>query len=165
MSAPDEKRAELLELLADHVLARGLAGSSLRPLAAAARTSDRMLLYYFKDKDELIAAVLAHIRLRLAAELERVLPRTRMESRALGETLFDLATGEALWPYMRLWLEIAALAARGDPVCRTVGKAIALGLIGRVAERLEDSAPNAQALRLVVGLEGRLALHSVGVGG
>ena len=36
----------------DHVLRNGLIGLSLRPLGAAIGTSDRMLLYHFRDKDD-----------------------------------------------------------------------------------------------------------------
>ena len=43
-------RENLLPLLAAYVLEHGLAGLSLRPLAAAAGTSDRMLLYHFASK-------------------------------------------------------------------------------------------------------------------
>ena len=52
------KRDELAEAATDYVLEHGLIGLSLRPLAAALGTSDRMLIYHFGSKDELIAAVL-----------------------------------------------------------------------------------------------------------
>ena len=56
MTKPDSRRTEIVERLADHVLAHGLSASSLRPLAKAAGTSDRMLLYYFADKSEMMTA-------------------------------------------------------------------------------------------------------------
>ena len=43
MARIEDRRALLLGKLADHVLAHGLSASSLRPLAKAAGTSDRML--------------------------------------------------------------------------------------------------------------------------
>ncbi|MFZ9395925.1 MAG: TetR family transcriptional regulator, partial [Erythrobacter sp.] len=48
-------REILLPRLAAHVLAHGLAGASLRPLARAAGTSARMLIYHFGSKERLIA--------------------------------------------------------------------------------------------------------------
>jgi AcrR family transcriptional regulator len=54
------RREELLEQVADHVLAHGLIGLTLRPLAAAIGTSDRMLIYHFGSRDELVSAVVAH---------------------------------------------------------------------------------------------------------
>ena len=57
----DDRRDALIDRLADHMLAIGIGASSLRTLAKAAGTSDRMLLYYFRDKDELVAATLERI--------------------------------------------------------------------------------------------------------
>ena len=60
-----QRRAQWLDAMADHLLAHGLAGSPLRALAAAAGTSDRMLLYYFSDRDDLLAALLRHVAQRM----------------------------------------------------------------------------------------------------
>ena len=54
MNIRNDRREAAIERMADHVLSEGLAAGTLRPLAAAAGTSDRMLLYYFADKDELL---------------------------------------------------------------------------------------------------------------
>ena len=59
---PDTKRADIIERLTAYVLAQGLSASSLRPLAKAAGTSDRMLLYHFADKDDLFRTLLGIIR-------------------------------------------------------------------------------------------------------
>ena len=53
-----ERRDQLAEGATDYVLEHGLIGLSLRPLAAELGTSDRMLLYHFTDKDDLVATVL-----------------------------------------------------------------------------------------------------------
>ena len=71
MTSAQDKRSDLIEKLADHILADGLLNASLRPLAKAVGTSDRMLLYYFKDKDDLIEAVLDHIAARITVILEQ----------------------------------------------------------------------------------------------
>lgn len=55
----DHHREELLELATHYVLQHGLIGLSLRPLAAAIGTSDRMLIYHFGNRDALISAVVA----------------------------------------------------------------------------------------------------------
>src|ERR1700687_715776 len=59
-----DRRAKLLGKVADYILSKGLAGLSLRPLAATINTSPRMLLYFFGSKERLIAEALAHIRTR-----------------------------------------------------------------------------------------------------
>src|SRR5262249_32927762 len=60
------RKAETLARATDYVLAHGLSGLSLRPLAAALGTSTRMLLYDFGSKEELVADVLAEARRREA---------------------------------------------------------------------------------------------------
>ena len=65
MSRHAERREQLLDKVADHLLVAGIAGSSLRPLAEAVGLSDRMLLYYFKDKEDVIAGGLARVAERL----------------------------------------------------------------------------------------------------
>ncbi len=52
------RRDELLRDATDYVLAQGLIGLSLRPLAAALDTSDRMLIYHFGSKDGLVVDVI-----------------------------------------------------------------------------------------------------------
>src|SRR5439155_13396737 len=58
------RRSETLGRAAEYVLDHGLAGLSLRPLAAALGTSPRMLLYDFGSKQRLVVDVLAEIRRR-----------------------------------------------------------------------------------------------------
>ena len=53
------RRESLLDQVTDHVLQYGLIGLTLRPVAAAIGTSDRMLLYHFRSRDELVAAAVA----------------------------------------------------------------------------------------------------------
>lgn len=56
------RRAELLSACYGYVLEHGLAGLSLRPLAAATGTSPRMLLYLFGSKEQLVRELLARAR-------------------------------------------------------------------------------------------------------
>lgn len=51
------RREELLDVVTDHVLSAGLIGLTLRPVAAAVGTSDRMLIYHFGSRDALVSAV------------------------------------------------------------------------------------------------------------
>ena len=159
------RRAVLLDVLADHVLKHGLAASSLRPLAKAAGISDRMLLYYFKDKADVIAAVLATIAGRLTAMLGDA-SGTPLPVAELRTKLLDVLMGDAIWPYMRIWLEMAALAAQGDAVFAGVGEAMgrsfyAWGLAQIAADTPEQR--TIDAARLLVGIEGMVLLKSLGM--
>ncbi len=100
--------------MADHILLEGLGAATLRPLAAAAGTSDRMLLYYFADKDELLTATLARIAARMTAELDDAIPIGPLRSfPELLEEVWTALSSESLKPFMHVWLDLAAGAARG----------------------------------------------------
>ena len=63
---------ELLELAYGYVLEHGASDLSLRPLAAAVRSSPRVLLFLFGSKAELVQAILARAREDELALLDRV---------------------------------------------------------------------------------------------
>ncbi|MER5384932.1 TetR/AcrR family transcriptional regulator [Streptomyces sp. NPDC002688] len=57
---PDQaKRRDLIDRVRAYMVRHGLADLSLRPLARALGTSDRMLLYYFGSKERMVAEALA----------------------------------------------------------------------------------------------------------
>ena len=79
------RREELAEAATDYALEHGLIGLSLRPLAAALGTSDRMLLYHFRDKDDLVATILRTSTDRSVASI-RALPAVVRPARARCST-------------------------------------------------------------------------------
>lgn len=62
-----ERRDELLDALADHVLASGLEGTSFRTLAAAAGVRHNTLTHHFGSRSELLALVFERIARRMSA--------------------------------------------------------------------------------------------------
>jgi AcrR family transcriptional regulator len=163
---PDRK-TKLVECLANHVLANGLGAASLRPLAAAAGTSDRMLLYYFPDKAALITAILEEIAARMVAILGAHRAPQRLAATELQARLLPLLFDAAVWPFMQVWLEIASLSARGDATCRRVGGGIARGFVAWLADQIDgadEAARIAQATRLLMTIEGAVLLQSLGLG-
>ncbi len=111
MASNSERRAEWTEAATDYALEHGLIGLSLRPLAADLGTSDRMLLYHFDSKDDLIAAVLRTSNERSTAHLRAMRPSTDLHS-----AVHDLWTA-MLIPQVdrcsRLYVEAAALGLLG----------------------------------------------------
>lgn len=160
------RRAALVQRLADFVLQEGLQAASLRPLARAAGTSDRMLLYYFTDKTDLITAILAEIARRLRDALDREMAGPPLPEPQLLPALFAAAVSPPVWPYIRVWLELAAHAARGDAALGGIGRAIGAGFLDWIAAHLqaEPAARGDQAARLLVRMEGMLVLHALGLG-
>lgn len=168
MSKADARRDQIVERLADHLLAEGLAAASLRPLGGAAGTSDRMLLYYFRDKDALMAATLTRVAERLTGLLDAAMDASRHSPEELERRLMQVVVNEAIWPFMCLWVELAASAVRGNAVYRAVGLGIAHGFRQWIADRLDITDPTARdaaALRLMATVDGALLLHGIGVPG
>jgi AcrR family transcriptional regulator len=164
MKKGEARRQAILERLADHVLAHGLQGASLRPLAAAAGTSDRMLLHYFADKEELLSATLSLIAQRLITMLEGA-QAAPLPFQRLVPQLAAMLNDPQVRPYMRLWLELVAFAGAEDEPFRAVGRRIAQTLQSWIAaalhvEREDDRAPLA-ALTLTL-IEGLVLLDALG---
>jgi AcrR family transcriptional regulator len=167
LPADSSRRAMLVTGLADHVLAHGLATASLRSLAQAANTSDRMLLYYFTDKADLLAAILAEIAARLTRQLQAITSPGPLPPEPLRQRLTQRLLAPDLWPYMKLWLEIAAGAAAGDPLLRSVGEELARGFLawGAAQLALPPEADRAtEAARLLIAVEGSVLLSALGLG-
>lgn len=106
-----KRRATLLDQIADYILTHGLADLSLRPLAAAIKTSPRMLLYFFGSKEQLIIAALAHLRTREQHDFSRALseskPADRLESLLRHWRSWSAPGREK---YSRLFFEVYGLA-------------------------------------------------------
>lgn len=109
MSKFDSKRLALSEVLADYVLANGLQQSSLRDLAKAVSTSDRMLLHYFENKEELMTEVMVRIAERLIALLETA-RLANIPPHKLIATLSAMMDAPELQPYLNITVELVAQA-------------------------------------------------------
>jgi AcrR family transcriptional regulator len=166
MNIAENRRAALLDRLADHVLAHGLIASSLRPLAKAAQTSDRMLLYYFADKAEIIAATLEVIAARMLGEMNAKVAPKPLPFDALLSHLYGTLLTPEFWPYMRVWLEIASRAAGGDLLYTGIGERIGRGFLSWGAAQLDcpnDKSRTQDAARLLVAIEGAVLLKAIGL--
>jgi AcrR family transcriptional regulator len=106
-----DRRAKLLDEVADYILNNGLADLSLRPLATAIDTSPRMLLYFFGSKERLIAEALAHIRAREQIDFKRAVSKPRPADR-LESLLRDWRSSASprTEKYSRLFFEVYGLA-------------------------------------------------------
>jgi len=166
MTVRDDRREAAIERMADYVLSVGLAAATLRPLAAAAGTSDRMLLYYFADKDELLAATLARIAARMTAELDAAIPaESRSPFPELLARVWAAMASESLQPFMPLWLELASGAARGLQPHLDISGQIADGFLVWVTSRLrpeDDGGSSSLAPLFMASIEGLYLLKAIG---
>jgi AcrR family transcriptional regulator len=159
-----EIRQRLLDACTDHALEHGLP-DRLSPLAAAAGTSNRMLIYHFGTRDDLLREILAQARRRQVAAFTDLLrlrsdepytvtlarawagisgPRSEPYLRMFGR-LHDSA-GEPLWPGFRRtattdWLAPLedGMGSLGRPELATVVLAVIRGLL-RDLDATGDSA-------------------------
>ena len=83
-----ERRDDLLEKIADVLLADGVAESSLRPLAEKIGSSARLLIYHFETKEKLIKCALAVVRMRVEHSLQILAARKRPDSLKASLTMF-----------------------------------------------------------------------------
>lgn len=157
------KREKIIDQLADHVIAAGLADSALRPLAAAIGTSDRMLLYYFADKAALMTALYARIADRWVAALAHYRPTEPQPVARLARMVPSLFSSDAWWPLSRAWLELTTAAARTeDPMhlpAQSAAEAISRHLLDWLGQSLDSSGTRREGeaallLQLLIGAIG-----------
>jgi AcrR family transcriptional regulator len=160
-------RETLLPAMAAHVLEHGLGGASLRPLAKAAGTSDRMLIYHFGNKETLITELLNYIAAIYSAGLDAALgsdrPTTRQECLA---RILDQTSNPAMQAFLVLWWDIVAGAARGVPGYREAAGQMMTKQLAWLEQQMpaDDPDPAGGARYLMTVIEGALMLGTVGHG-
>lgn len=158
------KKDVLSNKVADYLLHSGLMGSSLRSMAAAAGLSDRMLLHYFKTKQHILEEALNLVAVRFLQLLESssVSANTRD---ALIPRLSSWLRGPEFKPYIRIWLELAALGAEADPTQKEIGRRLGEYFhqwLGRMLGA-SDSEEDRQSIALIFAtFEGVILLEALG---
>ncbi len=129
MSKKEQKRAEIVGKLATHFLEAGLGDTGVRRLAAVADTSDRMLLYYFENKEEILAAVLGEIGGGFTDVLYDLFGTDPLRPADAVKMIWEMISDEAAAGQLRLWLDLSSRASRGDPFFGAIVEQMAEGWI------------------------------------
>lgn len=104
--APSARRSELLERAYRYVLEHGVADLTLRPLAAAIRSSPRVLLFLFGSKSELVKALLVRAREEELDLLSRVSSGSEDSDLAtVASELWGWLAADAHRALLTLWVE------------------------------------------------------------
>lgn len=167
MSTARLSRETLLPLLAAHVMEHGLADASLRPLAKAAGTSDRMLIYHFGNKDALVEALLDYLGGLFATALDTAFPQERAVSRrACAETVYVITGRPEFAPFFRVWWDIVAGCSDGNEAYLAAAGGMMDVLLDWVVTHLpeDDPDPEAGARAVMTIIEGAQMLCAVGRG-
>jgi AcrR family transcriptional regulator len=155
-------REQLLERVVAFAAAEGIAGRSLRDIAAGVGTSHRMLLYHFGSREGLVAAIVAAIEAQ-QREVMTALTERAGTPREVMLGLWEQLTRPELLPFVRLFFEVFGLLAQDTPGTRALresltGPWVTEGLAG--AERL-GVAGNPAELRLGIAVTRGLLLELV----
>ena len=152
------RREALLHQALPYLAEHGLAGMSLRPLAAALGTSDRMLIHYFGNKENLVGLVLAASRPDVSALLG---PPSPAAVERLAHLIWtDLAGGGPQEPRVRVLLEVMGLALAQPELYGTYAAAAVHAWVQPLADAIYQchgvsrAEADARATVLVSGLRG-----------
>lgn len=152
MTKTSARREALAEAATEYALEHGLIDLSLRPLAAAIGTSDRMLLYHFEDKHDLVATILRVSNDRAVAEV-RALEAARDVRRAVADLWAACTTGQ-LDRCQRLYVQAAALGLLGrEPYLSVVRESNQRWVEALVDYLVQAGAPRSRAGRAVALLD------------
>lgn len=137
MGRRELQRARAIERLAAHLLDTGLAQTSLQQLADAAGVSDRMLLYYFADKADVMEAAMQRLADIAADRLAEALPAGKTFTPAdMLQHASAIAAQPQMRRFMRFWLEVVSAASRQEAPCVTIAARLMVGWQAWVESRL-----------------------------
>ncbi len=145
-----DRRAEVLETIVDHMLESGLGNMSLRALAGAVGTSDRMLLYYFNDKNDLMLAAFERFVQRLVGRLSEILPHGRQPFDVLLKQMWLMLKAPEYEPYVRIWYDALGHASHGEAVYLSMTNRVVDAWLEYFESRLD--APPEQRREQIAGL-------------
>jgi AcrR family transcriptional regulator len=158
-------REELLRAAVDAVRAEGIGRLSYRAVAERVGTSDRMVVYYFPSKTDLVLAVAGTLGADLRALLERAFGSDPLPPGELARRAWPVLGSPAADPVFAAFFEIIGLAcARADPYA-----ALAPGLVREwldwLAPRVAGDTPAERrdgALAVMAQIDGLLLLRHAG---
>jgi len=139
MSEVVERREELLEKIVDVLLASGISGLSLRPLADSVGSSARLLIYHFGSKEELLASALDRVRSRITTAVGEL--TAQVSNASLEEFLhmfWKWAIKEPNQRYFRLLFEIDGLAMHESKVVPASDRVAGVNRWIKIFERKVD---------------------------
>jgi AcrR family transcriptional regulator len=153
------RRARTLAAATDYVMDHGLAGLSLRPLAAALGTSTRMLLYDFGSKEKLIMAVLAEARRRESSLLAEYAASGALSRADIIRAIWQWSSAPEQSGFMRLFFEVYVRALYDPADYADTARAMVTDWLSQLTAILvahAGSADPAEATLLIAVLRGLL---------
>lgn len=153
-----ERRKEIVDAVAQHLVVDGFRNSGLRALAKSIGISDRMVLYYFETKEDLIAAAISTIGESLADGMEQSLPAGLASASQVLDALLGQKQTKEVKAILQLWFEIVGLAIRGDEPYKTTASLLLSSVEARIKKKLR-SGQKPRAREVLASLEGELMIR------
>lgn len=126
--------------------------------------SDRIVVYYFPTKDDLVGDVLLALGLQLQQALEPAFTQRQPDHLALARTAWPLLADDSVDPIFALFFEANGLAAAGREPYRTIVPRLVEAWMAWAAE-LIDGRPQqrrTEAAAAIALLDGLLLLRQLG---
>jgi AcrR family transcriptional regulator len=141
----------------------GLSQLTFGRLAKRLGTSDRVVVYYFPSKDELIIEILLALGSELQAALATTLSTPPADHVALVHAVWPVVTRPEADPVFALFFEAAGLAAAGREPYRTIVPQLVEGWIGWAADLLSGTAAKRRrvAAAAIATIDGLLILRQL----
>ena len=133
-------REEILDGALDAALDDGLSQLTFGRLARRLGISDRVIVYYFPTKDDLISDVIGAMGLRLQGELAASFSRTAVDHRELAALAWPVLANPAADRVFALFFEANGLAAVGREPYRTLVPNLVAAWIDWASNHVEGSA-------------------------
>jgi AcrR family transcriptional regulator len=151
----------LLGLVVDHILSAGVPGLTLRGMANAIGSNNRMLLYYFGSKEQLIIDALRMARTRFPRfdGISRILRSSTDDLEARLTQAWDAISAPDTRPFVRLFFEVFGLAVNRPDMYGGWLETVSDDLVNDVTATLEregvrTAAAKVLARELVAGWRG-----------
>jgi len=151
----EKRRKEIIEAAAGHLIRHGFQSSGLRAIAQSAGLSDRMLMYYFETKEDLVAEALKLIGESLASGMDQAVPKGNVTVAQILEALSRTMQSDEVQAIMRLWFEIVGLAMRGQEPYRETAALLLSRSEAQIRDKLRSDQKH-RAREVLSSLEGRV---------
>lgn len=160
---PRHTREEILEAAVQTAQADGLHRLTFGRVAERLGTSDRMVVYYFPAKSNLVEAVLLELGARLQASLAPVVASGATDHRALVRALWPQLARPDVDPVFALYFEAVGLAAAGGAPYRDLVPMLLTAWVDWAADVLTGTRATrrAEAEAAIAVVDGLLLLRQI----
>ncbi len=155
---------DLVAAAVEAVTEEGLSQLSFGRLAKRLEISDRMVVYYFPTKEDLLVEVLSALSAELQHLLEKAFGDQRLSVEELGRRAWPVLTTKAADRIFSVFFELSGLAAAGIEPYKSFAPAVMKEWVDSLVPHIDGSNPELRrrrALGMVAQIDGLLLLRQL----